>query len=316
MTEDSSKKSFLDKIIAEVQGFAKRILVHICAVLCAIVVGKFFTSMFAVYIGFICLFARGMALKPSWLIPTVIGTLQVFICLFLGIPLDQAIFWGGVQTWIQRVFIKQYAMGSEWFLLIFLTPLVFKLMTYSNNILLMLASFGIVFLLGGFFIYLYRRAERQKKLVKEAQEKIILQVATEEKDKQKRYDEYRQSINKLRNKHFAMDKQAIQDDLGLLIKSADGILICMLENSRSTKMGDEYLKKYLPQTHLVLDNYFNFASKNAKEANEDLEDILQKSEKSLKDLSQHFSLTYKELLRNDVDDHKVDLNLLDKTLRI
>lgn len=73
-----------------------------------------------VYLGFICLLHRGVWHEKRWYVSSLLGLSQGILLLFLGMPLYAAIFWGGVQSWVQRVIRKWDEMGGEWIVLPFL----------------------------------------------------------------------------------------------------------------------------------------------------------------------------------------------------
>ncbi len=70
-----------------------------------------------IYLGFICLLHRGVGHEKNWYIPTLFGVIQGGLLFFLGMPLYACIFWGGVQSWLQRVIRCWDHMGGEWIIL-------------------------------------------------------------------------------------------------------------------------------------------------------------------------------------------------------
>lgn len=73
-----------------------------------------------IYFGMICLLHRGFWQEDYWYVPTGLGIVQGAVLMFLGMPLCAGIFWGGVQTWIQRHIQNWEQIGLEWGVLPFL----------------------------------------------------------------------------------------------------------------------------------------------------------------------------------------------------
>lgn len=117
--------SATNAFVAGLRGFGHRILIHIGGLVAA----SFGSSMasgnallepvsttlgLCVYVGTICLFPRGIGKNPKWLLPTGTGLFQLLLLAFAGIPWQAALFWGGVQTWLQRMWWTKGKMGWEW----------------------------------------------------------------------------------------------------------------------------------------------------------------------------------------------------------
>lgn len=117
--------SATNAFVSGLKGFGHRILIHIGG----LVVAGLGSSMasgnpllepvsttlgLCVYVGIICLFPRGIGKNPKWLLPTVTGLFQFLLLTFAGIPWQAALFWGGVQTWLQRIWWTKGKMGWEW----------------------------------------------------------------------------------------------------------------------------------------------------------------------------------------------------------
>ncbi len=117
--------SFLDRLKKRVAGFGLRVLVHICSLVAAGIIGgtvdrgvPFVSSEAAVvasvYVGMVCLLPRGMSLTSQWVIPTGVGLLQMFLLLVAGAPWQLTFLWGGLQTWVQRLLQAKGSLGWEW----------------------------------------------------------------------------------------------------------------------------------------------------------------------------------------------------------
>ena len=73
-----------------------------------------------IYFGLICLLHRGFWDEDRWYVPTGLGVVQGAVLMILGMPLCAGIFWGGVQTWIQRHIQQWGQIRLEWGVLPFL----------------------------------------------------------------------------------------------------------------------------------------------------------------------------------------------------
>ena len=67
-----------------------------------------------IYFGIICILHRGVWREAKWYLSTITGLVQAGILVLLGMPLVAGIFWGGVQTWLQRLIQKEGHLGLEW----------------------------------------------------------------------------------------------------------------------------------------------------------------------------------------------------------
>ena len=92
----------------------RRVGVHFLALLAAIsFFGEEFLGQFCAYIGFICLFPRGKVTDIHWYAPTGFGLAQTLLALPFYHP-GVAVFFGGCQTWAQRLLDARGRMGWEW----------------------------------------------------------------------------------------------------------------------------------------------------------------------------------------------------------
>ncbi len=315
--------SFMDKIMEDVRGFGLRIVVHVSAFFCAGVVVSFVPSFAALgmYVGLICLVARETRLQPDWLVPAGLGVCQVVLSLALGLPLTEAVFWGGAQAWVQRLFMKRFSMGTEWGTAVFLVPLALKFLATSSSIVFLLGSFALISVLGMAFWELRTKLEKKKQAVHAAKEQMAHVASTvaqaSAQQAAARLAEYKASIAKLRTKQLLLPK-SMQTSTQALIQSAEAIVLCMQEDKRDTEPGEKFLRRYLPATHSVLENYCRLAgsARANSNASEDIDTALQNSKEVLVRLEQAFSHEHKSLLRNDIDDFSADLKVLDTLLKM
>ncbi len=324
-TQQNTEISLVDKALSGIKTFGLRIIVHVSAFFCAGVVAGFMPgyTAAAVYFGLICLVARDMRMDSSWLVPTGLGVAQMFLCLGLGVPFYQAIFWGGAQTWTQRLFMKRYALGTEWVAAVFLFPLALKFSSISPSVGLTLGSFGVLALGGALYWPLRKRLEAKKEELAARKKTVDVtptqsaNTNTQTTQKEALYAEYKASIAKLRSKQLLLPK-GMQPTMLALTKSADAIVLCMSEDRRDKEAGEKFLHRYLPATHSVLDNYRKLAGSSIANAHasEDITAALRHSEEVLQRLEQAFSYEHKNLLRNNIEDFSADLKVLDTLLKM
>ena len=100
--------------------FFKRILFHISAFIIGAILSTHVPQIhpgeaaLGVYLGLICIVARGASRKPSWIVPAVSGAGLAVLLILFGMPFPYALFWGGLQSWVQRLLVKSFRMGTEW----------------------------------------------------------------------------------------------------------------------------------------------------------------------------------------------------------
>ncbi|MBO4334707.1 MAG: 5-bromo-4-chloroindolyl phosphate hydrolysis family protein [Desulfovibrio sp.] len=71
-------------------------------------------ALLLTYLGTICLIPRGNWKKPTWFIPAGTGLVLALVMLVLGAPIWTAIFWGGVASWLQRIWQNQGRLSWDW----------------------------------------------------------------------------------------------------------------------------------------------------------------------------------------------------------
>ncbi len=117
MNEDSFS-GFISRVFGQMTataaGLGMRLVVHLTAAVFAVwgAIGHNF-SVWS-YVGLICLVPRRPTLRSSWVLPTAVGALQTGLLLARGMNPGIALFFGGLQTWLQRVIDKRGRMGWEW----------------------------------------------------------------------------------------------------------------------------------------------------------------------------------------------------------
>lgn len=130
----SSALSFFEKLKQKAKGFAVRLLVHASALASAFIIGEqspyhtllspqgmnYGLVVLSSYIGLVCLFSRGMALRSRWLVPFGAGLVQCAVLIGAGLPLHFSIFFAGVQTWLLRILQKKGKNNTEWVALFFI----------------------------------------------------------------------------------------------------------------------------------------------------------------------------------------------------
>ncbi len=319
-SQQSAEPSLVDSFLDNVKKIGLRIVVHISAFFCAGVVANFIPgyTAAAMYVGLICLVARDIRLSTEWLTPAGLGVLQLVLCYSFGLPFHEAVFWGGAQAWTQRLFMKKYALGTEWVTAVFLFPLALKFSATSLLLGVTSVSFAVI-ALGGVVFWQIRTRLAAKKLTQETGPVVDITDTSKVKSaaKEAMYSEYKTSIAKLRSKQLLLPR-SVQPTMLALTKSADAIVLCMKEDNRDTESGEKFLHRYLPATHSVLDNYCRLAGNSIANVNasEDINQALRESEEVLQRLEQAFSHEHKSLLRNNIEDFSADLKVLDTLLKM
>ncbi len=315
LDDSSENQSFFQKALDYAKGFGKRIVVHVCALLCAAVVASSVggvSAFLGTYFGLICLVARESCVKTKWLLPSSLGLVQAALCLFMGLPLYQCIFWGGMQSFVQRIFAKRFELGFEWFICIFLIPVSLSYLLSLPNVIFLLASFAAIAVSGSIFWRLYKPKNAKDDKKSKAKGEPIKQDSPKEEPLDP-FEDYRKSIAKMRVKQILLPKK-LQSTVQALTMSAESIIICMTEDKRDLDAGKRFLNRYLPAAHSVLDNY----SRHAKDAatNPQVAKALSQSEDVLIRLEQAFAYEHNHLQKNNIDDFSAELNVLDTLLKM
>ncbi len=306
---------FFPSIWLYIKGFGVRLLVHIIAVVMAIQLSganeeySGMTAMFATYVGCICLVARGSSLRFAWLMPTLLGFVQLFICFILGVPIVPAIFLGGLQTYLQRVFVNKFKMGFEWVVTLFLLLALLAILplpSFMLSVSVFVAIFFVGILIGASKVHYLKKQEEAKK---REEERLVREEFERNRDP---LEEYRVSIKNLYPKQ-AWLPQNLQATLLYLTLSAESIIQCMVDDARDVKIGEKFLKRYLPAVHNVLDDYKRYCN---SPQNETITNALAHSEEVLTRLAEAFAQEHQHLLRNNIDDFSANLRVLDTLLKM
>lgn len=297
------------KVFDYAQKLAARILVHFLAIVCAgvfvqpLVAPDAFLAGLGVYIGLICIVARGMGKNPGWVVPAATGVLQALVLAFSGFPAHQAVFWGGAQSWLQRLLGKRFAIGGEWAVLFFLAPLAVHFGGAVYDFFFLAISFLCVAALGRGFFLLYTRRDARKS-------GQSVSVCPAEPNA---VAAHKASLGELRGKEQSLP-YAMRPTLLALAESGDKILQCMTEDPRDVAPGDKFLKRYLAATHSVVDNHVRLSRERV--ITMDVVKALTQSEDMLKRLEAAFAEEHQRLLQNDVADFSADLAVLDTLLKM
>lgn len=289
------------------KGFGVRVFVHIAALLSGCAVAITSSSVMAgvcVYAGVICIVARGISATPGWLAPAGFGVLQTAVLAFLGLPLPQALFWGGAQAWLQRALHKRLAMGSEWMALLPLLPIGIYLMAGMVSLKALLVSFFGVFVAGRGTARVIHR----------------LRHPVSEKEKQHRGLPEPEKVTVYRASLAALDgkiprlPRGVQAVASSIAASAGNILECMSNDPRDLEPGHRFLNRYMNAVHTVVDKHIRLAREHA--ITPEIIEALTKSEDMLARLDTAFAREHARLLENDVTDFSADLTVLDTLLKM
>lgn len=306
---DTSWPAMLDKAALYLRGFGMRVFVHLAGFAAAFAVGMSAsvpssltaTAAACAYTGVICLVARGMARTPLWLVPAAAGAAQAVFLLIFGFPLHQALFWGGVQTWLQRAWAKQLRMGSEWLALLLILPLSIRLLDGMTPLSVLLPSFA-AFAVAG---------------------RLVLRVITRRlagsgpvilgKDPLDTIAPHKISIASLRakNAHLPQDVRKTVEGIAL---AANNILECMAADPRDLETGNRFLKRYLAAVHTVADKHARMSREQV--ITPEVIEALSKSGDMLARLESAFNKEHAHLLQNDATDLSAELNVLDTLLKM
>lgn len=303
MTEYAS--SLGGKALQTVRGFGQRVFVHIAAAICGLTVWGVTKSVIAglsVYTGLICLVSRGISMTPQWLGPFGVGVVQAVACLVLGITsLPAAVFWGGAQTWLQRLLLKKLNMGTEWFALLLLLPGTIQLFSHSLAKIWLAASFVGIAALGRLTVMALCMDRSKVKTVEER------------KEEPEKVSRHRASLAELDAKLALLPKNARV--VAESITATTGcILDCMARDAGDLEPGHRFLNRYLTAVHSLVDKHIRLARESV--ITPDIAEALGKSEDVLVRLDGVFAKEYEYLLKNDVADFSADLSVIDTLLKM
>lgn len=293
--------------LEELKRLGRRVFVHVVAVVCGAAAALSTGSIAAglcVYIGGICLVARGISPAPAWSFPTMAGVTQLAVLAAFGLPLPQAVFWGGVQTWAQRLLQKRLNMGSEWGTLLLLLPMGIYL-AGSAPVLLLAGSFAAV---GAAWAAAVQVVFRRRAILARAEE-----LRAQGPPEPEKIAVYRSSLADFSGKVEKLPRSA--RPLGEAIAVATGnILKSMAEDSRDMEPGHRFLNRYFKAAHSVVDKQIALAREQV--ITPEIAEALTKGEETLSRLGGVFAKEHTRLLRNDVTDFSADLAVIDTLLKM
>lgn len=305
------KKSLGDSI----RRFFKRILFHISAFIIAGILSSHAPQMhqgeaiLGVYLGLICIVARGASRKPSWLVPAVSGAGLAVLLLILGMPFPYALFWGGLQSWIQRLLVQSFRMGTEWIPFpLLLSMAVSSRLTLSPPLFMLFCAA----LAAGQGVLWALARKRSAELAPKPEPKPEPEPAPSP-DEPASVKTSRASLAELEGKLPGLPAET-QASVRAIMQSANNILGCMLTDPRDVDHGARFLKRYLAATHGIVDTHRRFA--HDKDISPDVASALARSNDMLARLKAAFAKEHALLLQNDVTDFSADLKTLDTLLKM
>lgn len=293
--------------LEELKNLGRRVFAHIAifagAAAVAVSAGSFLAGLCA-YVGGVCIIARGMAANPAWLIPAVTGVVQTVILALFGFPFPQALFWGGAQSWVQRLFQKRFRMGGEWVMLLFLLPVGISLLG-QTPLLILAGSFAGMAVIG---VILSQAVSRKQALEARAEE--LRQSGPPEPE---RVVLYRASLTDFSGKIQSLPKsaQAVATSIAVCTGS---ILDSMATDPRDLEPGHRFLNRYFKAAHSVVDKHISLARE--KVITPEIMEALARSEEMLARLDAVFAKEHARLLENDVSDFSADLAVIDTLLKM
>ncbi len=295
------------RTLEEVKSFGRRVFVHLAAIVCGAAVAASSGSLLhglCVYVGAVCIVARGMAARPAWLVPAGAGIVQTVLLALFGLPLPQALFWGGAQSWLQRLLQKRLRMGVEWGMLLVLLPLgIFLLDTMP--VLPLAGSFAGVAVAAG----LVTRAANAREAAAARAEELRRQGTPEPP----RVAAYRESLTDFLAKVAGLPPSVRGFGESIAV-SAGNILDCMAADARDLEPGHRFLNRYFKAAHSVVEKHLSLSRERV--ITREITDALEKSREMLIRLDEVFAKEHGRLLANDVTDFSADLAVIDTLLKM
>lgn len=308
---EEPKGSFWDAI----RRFFKRILFHISAFIIGAILSTHVPQIhpgeaaLGVYLGLICIVARGASRKPSWLVPAVSGAGLAVLLILFGMPFPYALFWGGLQSWVQRLLVKSFRMGTEWVPFSLLLIMAFSV---RQTLSLPLAMLFCALLAGGQGVLWALARKRAAELAPKPKPEPKPEPAPSP-DEPASMKASRTSLAELECKLPGLPAET-QASVRAIMQSANNILGCMATDPRDVDHGARFLKRYLAATHGIVDTHLRFA--HDKDISPDVASALARSNDMLARLKVAFAKEHALLLQNDVTDFSADLKTLDTLLKM
>lgn len=281
-------------------------LVFVAVAIAAAFASDSFLAGICVYIGAVCLIARGMAASPGWLIPAAMGALQSALLALSGLPVPQALFWGGAQAWLQRLMQKRLRMGTEWAMLLFILPVGIHLLD-QTPLPRLFGSFACIALIGGACCRIV--------FLKQAHAPAARDDAASVPDppEAERIVIYRASLAEFNRKAGRLP-ESIRPAAESIALSTSGILNSMAADLRDLEPGHRFLHRYFKAAHAVVDKHAGLARENVMTPG--IMEALSRSEEMLRRLAEVFAREQARLLENDVSDFSADLAVIDTLLKM
>ena len=295
------------RTLAELKGLGKRIFVHLAVFVCAAaaaVTTKSFLAGFCVYVGGICIVARGMSLSAAWLIPAGAGVLQAVLLALFGFPLPQALFWGGAQSWLQRLVQKRLCMGGEWGVLLFILPGAIYLFS-ATPVALLAGSFAGVAVIGGMLSQFAARRAQTAAKIRDMQRRGLSEP--------EKVAMYRASLADFKAKIVNLPHTVRPFGESIAISAGD-IMDCMATDTRDLEPGHRFLNRYFKAAHSVVEKHISLSRETV--ITRELADALEKSREMLVRLDEVFAKEHTRLLQNDLTDFSADLAVIDTLLKM
>lgn len=295
------------RALEELKGLGKRIFVHLAVFVCAAataITTKSVMAGFCVYVGGICIVARGISLAPGWLVPAGAGVLQAVLLVLFGFPLPQALFWGGAQSWLQRLLQKRQRMGGEWGVLLLILPGAVALFS-STPLLLLTGAFAGVAVTGCIMGNLAaRRAEQAAKRPG---------LSCQADGAPEKVARHRAALGDFKLKVADLPLAVRPFGESIAISTSD-ILECMTTDERDLEPGHRFLNRYFRAAHGVVEKHISLSREQV--ITMELGDALEKSREMLIRLDEAFAKEHTRLLQNDVTDFSADIAVIDTLLKM
>lgn len=316
-------RTWRDRVVEGFRAFSTRVFIHAAAFISSFALARAsglfdlpgypgpgrVAATLAAYIGIICIVGRGSPRSTSWLFPAGAGGIQAFILAALGIPFSAAIFWGGAQSFVSRLFFRRPA-PSELPVLLFLLPLSIIFFP-SVSPLPLVISFATLAAFSGIIVW---RLRSRTRVAVQGSDSTPGHTAGHETTtaRAEAVTRYRQSVREIRAKQPQLPVP-IRPALSAILTSAENILVCMEEDPRDLETGQRFLKRYLTATHTVVDKHLRLSR---EEITPEIAAALTESTEMLEKLQSAFAKEYAYLLKNDIDDFSADLKVLDTLLKM
>lgn len=298
----------------KIKGFFKRVGVH----LLAISAGGVITSRLAAnapsleqgamlmffYLGAICLLPRRFDPRlNSFLFPAVSSLAQLGLSLLIGLPLPLAVFLAGLQTWVQRAIIRRFRLGLDWLVAPFLIG-AFTIDALDYALPWGLMALATALGLGAYYGAGWLDARKMSRLKAD-------ELAAEEA--RNPLAPFSRSLAELEAKSIKLPAELRQHTQAIVLH-AGNILACMAGDPADVQPGSRFLNRYLPATHKIVDEYIRLSLEGR--GHDYIESVLGRVDELLARLAGAFYQEHGSLLRNDAMQLGVELQVLDKLLKM